>query len=79
MLSAPELARLQNQFETEYLSATDTDNPKYFQNHQSEYAAQKSFHKQVNSLYSAIWEIPFLMIFLSLLPSIVTTAHAWMN
>ena len=50
MLSGPELARLQNQFETEYLPATDLDDLKYFQKHQSGYTAQKSFHKQVNSL-----------------------------
>ena len=62
MLSGPELARLQNQFETEYLPAIDLDDPKYFQNHQSGYAAQKSFHKQVNSLYSTISNMgnPFL-------------------
>ena len=70
MLSGPELARLQNQFETEYLPAIDLDDPKYFQNHQSGYAAQKSFHKQVNSLYSAIsnLENPFLDDF----PELVT-------
>ena len=70
MLSGPKLARLQNQFETEYLPATDLDDPKYFQNHQSGYAAQKSFYKQVNSLYSAISNIgnPFLDDF----PELVT-------
>ena len=54
MLSGPELARLQNLFEAEYLPVNDLDDPKYFQNHQSGYAAQKSFHKQVHSLYSMI-------------------------
>ena len=70
MLSGPELARLQNQFKAEYLPVSDMDDPKYFQNHQSGYAAQKSFHKQVNSLYSTINNMgnPFLDDF----PELVT-------
>ena len=70
MLSGPELTRLQNQFEAEYLPVNDPDDPKYFQNHRSGYAAQKSFHKQVRSLFSTIKNMgnPFLDDF----PELVT-------
>ena len=62
MLSGPELARLQKQFEHQYLPIDDEENPRYFLNHQGGYAAQRSFHKQVHSLYSTIKKMdnPFL-------------------
>ena len=54
MLSGPELARLQRQIEDEYLSDNDPDNPRNFQNHEQGLAMQKTFQKQVNSLFSSI-------------------------
>ena len=70
MLSGPELARLQNQFQIEYLPSNDSEDPKKFQNHQSRHEAQKCFHKQVNSLYSTFKKMgnPFLDNF----PELVT-------
>ena len=62
MLSGPELARLQRQFEEEYLPETDPDNPRNFQNHEQGCAAQKTFQKQVNSLFKTMERMgnPFL-------------------
>ena len=62
MLSGPELARLQSQFEAEYLPFSESDDPKYLQNHENGFATQKLFHKQVCSLHSAIMNMgnPFL-------------------
>ena len=54
MLSGPELARLQSQFEAEYLPISESDDPKYLQNHENGFAIQKLLHKQVFSLHSAI-------------------------
>jgi hypothetical protein len=70
MLSGPELARLQKQFEDQYLPTDDEEDPRYFQNHQSGYAAQRSFHEQVLSLYSTVKKMgnPFLDNF----PELVT-------
>ena len=61
MLSGPELARLQSQFEADYLPVNESDDPKYLQNHENGFATQKLFHKQVSSLYSVIkiWVTPF--------------------
>ena len=50
MLSSPELADLQNQFEIEYLFCDEEDS-KYLLHHESGYAAQANFQKQVNSLF----------------------------
>jgi len=36
MLSGPELARLQNQFEEQCMSGTDPEHPRNFQNHEQE-------------------------------------------
>ena len=62
MLSGPELARLQNEFEAEYLPISEPGDPKYFQNHENGFAFQKLFHKQVLSLHSTIKNMgnPFL-------------------
>ena len=49
MLSSPELAILQNQSEIEYLFFDEEDS-KYLLHHESGYAAQATFHKQVNSM-----------------------------
>ena len=51
MLSGPELVRLQQQFEDEYLFDNDPDNPRNFQNHEQGLAAQKTFQQQVHSFY----------------------------
>jgi len=51
MLSGPKLARLQRQFEDEYLSDNDPDN---LQNHEQGLATQKTFQRKVNSLFSTI-------------------------
>ncbi len=70
MLSGPELARLLNQFEEEYLPDRDPENPKYFQNHEQGFSTQKLFQKQVNSLVKTIEKMdnPFLDDF----PDLVT-------
>ena len=62
MLSGPELARLQRQFEEEYLPETNPDNPRNFQNYEQGGAAQKTFQKQVNSLFKTMERMgnPFL-------------------
>ena len=51
MLSGPELARLQKQYEKEYFPNGDPKNSKNFKNHEQSLAAQKTFQKQVDSLY----------------------------
>ena len=70
MLSGPELVRLQQQFEDEYLIDDDPDNPKNFRNHKQGLAAQKTFQKQVHSLYEMFKKMgnPFLDNF----PELVT-------
>ena len=45
MLSGPELVRLQQQFEDEYLFHNDPENPRNFQNHEQGLAAQKNFQQ----------------------------------
>ncbi len=61
MLSGPELARLQRQFEEEYLPDTKLGS-QHFQNHEQGYATQKAFLKQVTSLFKTIQRTgnPFL-------------------
>ena len=62
MLSGPELARLQRQFEEEYLPNNDTEDPKNFQNHEQGVAAQKTFQKQVDRLFKTFTRMgnPFM-------------------
>ena len=67
MLSGPELARLQRQFEEEYFPDTDPDNPRNFENHDQGFATQKAFQMQVTSLFKT-FERPFLDKF----PELVT-------
>lgn len=68
MLSVPELSKIILQFEDQFLTTQDPDNPKNFQNHESGKAAQKSFHCPVNNLFDVIRRIgnPFLDDFLEL-------------
>ena len=54
MLSGPETARLIIQFEEQYLTNNDPENPRNFQNHETGQASQRTFQHQVNSLASAI-------------------------
>ena len=54
MLSGLELARIQRQFEDKYFSDNNPDNPRNFRNHEQGLATQKTFQKQVNTLFSAI-------------------------
>ena len=49
MLSGPELARIQRQFEDEYLPDTDPESLMNFQNHEQGLATQKTYQKQVKS------------------------------
>ena len=69
MLAGPELARLQRQFEEEYLPDTKLSS-QHFQNHEHGHAAQKAFLKQVTSLFKTIQIMgnPFLDDF----PELVT-------
>ena len=62
MLSGPELVRLQQQFEDEYLFDNDPDNPRNFQTHDQGLAAQKTFQQLVHSLYKTLKKMgnPFL-------------------
>ena len=62
MLSGPELVRLQQQFEDEYLFDNDPEKPRNFQNHEQGLAAQKTFQQQVYSLYKTFNKMgnPFL-------------------
>lgn len=63
MLSGPELVRLHKQFENEDFPDDDTENPKYFQNHEQGLATQKTFQKQVSSLFKTYkkWATPSWM------------------
>ena len=54
MLSGPEIARLVNEFEAEYLSDNDPENPKNLHNHEQGFATQKTFYTQVNNLCETI-------------------------
>ena len=62
MLSGPELARLQKQFEEQYMSDADPEHPKNFKNHEQGLAALKTFQWQVNSLFDTFIKTsnPFL-------------------
>ena len=70
MLSGPEMARLQREFEDEYLPDADPDHPRNFKNHEQGVSTQKKFQKQVNSLIKTIKKMgnPFLDNF----PELVT-------
>ena len=65
MLSGPELSRLQKQFEREFFSDDDPDNPQNFRNHEQGVSTQKMFHRQVSSLCNTIRNMrnPFLADF----------------
>ena len=54
MLSGPEMARLQKEFENEYLPYADSDHPRNFQNHEQGFSAQIIFQEQVNNLIDTI-------------------------
>ena len=62
MLSGQELARLQKQFEEQYMYDADPEHPRNFQNHEQGFSAQKTFQKQVNSLFNTFIKMgnPFL-------------------
>ena len=62
MLSGPELARLQKQFEEQYMYGADPEHSRNFQNHKQGLSAQKTFQKQVNSLFNTFIKMgnPFL-------------------
>ena len=64
MLSGPEMARLQNEFENEYLPYADSDHPRNFQNHEQGFSAQITFQKQVNNFIETITKMgnPFSSI-----------------
>ena len=70
MLSGPELARLQKQFEEQYMSDADPEHPKNFKNHEQGLAAQKTFQWQVNSLFDTF--IKMSNLFLDDFPELVT-------
>ena len=65
MLSGPELSSPRKQFESEYFSDNDPDNPQYFLNHKQGLSTQKTFQRQVTSLSSIITKMgnPFLADF----------------
>ena len=65
MLSEPELSRLRKQFEREFFSDNDPDNPQNFLNHEQGLSTQKTFQRQVTSLCSIIKKMgnPFLADF----------------
>ena len=70
MLSGPELSRIITQFEEQFLTSQDPENPKNFQNHECGKATQKSFHRQVNDVCDVVRRVgnPFLDDF----PELVT-------
>lgn len=62
MLSGTELSRIILQFEEQFLTSQDPDDPKNVQNHESGRAAQKTFQREVNNLCVVVRRIgnPFL-------------------
>ena len=55
MLAGSELAKLQRQFENEYLpNDADPYNPNHFRNHEQGFATQKTFKKQVDNLFKTV-------------------------
>ena len=54
MLSGPELSRVVQQFEDQFLSGPDPDNPKNYENCEAGRAAQKTFHHQVKNLCEVV-------------------------
>lgn len=69
MLSGPEVSRILQQFEDQYLSSSDPENPKAQQNHETGRSAQVTFQKQVNNLCDVIRRMgnPFLDDFAELI------------
>ena len=63
MFSGPEMARMLKEFEDEYFTGDDMENPKNFQHHEQGLSSQKSFQKQVNALSATIRQMgnPFWM------------------
>lgn len=70
MLSGTELSRIILQFEEQFLTSQDPDDPKNVQNHKPGRAAQKTFQRQVNNLCVIVRRIgnPFLDDFSELVP-----------
>ena len=62
MLSGPELSRIIQEFEQQFIAAQDPDNPNSFRNHEAGRAAQMTFHRQVNSFCEVVRRLgnPFL-------------------
>ena len=62
ILSGPDLEMLQKQFECEYLTGDDPENPKNFKDHEQGLSAQKTFQRQVGRLSKTIRRMgnPFL-------------------
>ena len=59
MLSGPELARLQKQFDKEYMSGVDPEHPRNFHNHEQGLATQKTFQSRLKAslIHSSKWAI----------------------
>ena len=55
MLSGPEIARLLNQFEGEYLENDDSENLKNIGHHEQGLSGQKTFSGQVSQIPSDKW------------------------
>lgn len=53
MLSGPEMARMIKEFDDEYISDYDPDNPHNY-HHEAGQASQKTFQQQINSLTDVI-------------------------
>ena len=70
MLSGPETARLLIQFDDQYLTDSDPEHPRNYQNHETGQASQRTFQRQVKRLSDVIRNMgnPFLDDF----PELVT-------
>lgn len=70
MLSGPETTRIIRQFDNEYLTNNDPEDPKNYQNHEAGQAYQRTFHRQVSNLVDTIRNMgnPFIDDF----PELVT-------
>ena len=53
-LSGPELSRIIHEFEYQFLSGQDPDNPRNFQNHEAGWAVQKTFQRKVKNLCDVV-------------------------
>ena len=61
LLSGPEMARMLKEFEEEYFTEDDMENPKIFQHHEQGLSSQKSFQKQVNALSATIRQMGLMI------------------